>query len=168
MSLGSVLRSAAPTTGSAPLLLISALLVGLDQITKYLCDSLLTYANPHPVLPGFDLLLVYNRGAAFSFLSDAAGWQRWILSGVSLAVSIGVVLWLLRLPRQQKLLGMALALILGGAVGNLIDRLLLGYVIDFISLYAGDWRFATFNVADAAISVGAALMALDLFKNRER
>lgn len=167
MSLNTALRAAVPAAGSAPLLLLSAVLVVLDQVSKYLCDSLLTYASPHPVMPGLDLLLVYNRGAAFSFLSDAAGWQRWILSGVSLVVSIVVVLWLLRLPRRQKLLGFALALILGGAVGNLIDRVLLGYVIDFISVYAGDWRFATFNVADAAISVGAALMALDLFKNRE-
>lgn len=162
------LRKAVPAAGSAGLLALSALVIVLDQLSKYLSDSALAYGEPRAVIPGFfDLLLVYNRGAAFSFLSEGGGWQRWILSTVSLVVSIAVFFWLLRLPRRQKLLGIALALILGGAVGNLIDRLLLGYVIDFISLYHGDWRFATFNIADAAISVGAALMALDLLKNRE-
>src|SRR5690606_41677204 len=99
MRLDTVPRSAASTSGSAHRLRFSVLLVVLDQVSKYLCDTLLSYGSPRAVLPGFDLLLVYNRGAAFSFLSDAAGWQRWILSGVSLAVSIGVTFWLLRLPR---------------------------------------------------------------------
>ena len=134
-----------------------------DQLSKYLSDTFLPYGQPQTVVPGFDLLLVYNRGAAFSFLDDAGGWQRWILAAVSLVVSVVISVWLWRLPARQKLLGLALALVLGGALGNLYDRLVLGYVIDFISLYYGEWRFATFNIADAAISCGAVLLALDIF-----
>lgn len=151
---------------SAQRLLQAALVAGivvLDQISKYLSDTLLPYGQPQPVVPGFDLLLVYNRGAAFSFLDDAGGWQRWILATVSLVVSVVISIWLWRLPSRQKLLGLALALVLGGALGNLYDRVVLGYVIDFISLHYGEWRFATFNLADAAISCGAALLALDIF-----
>jgi len=143
-------------------------IVALDQLTKYLCNSLLAYSQPLPVFPGFDLLLVYNTGAAFSFLSDAGGWQRWILAGISLLVSAGISVWLWRLPRKQVMLGVALTLVLGGALGNLYDRVVLGHVIDFISVYAGDWRFATFNIADAAISVGAVLLALDVFLNGDQ
>ena len=138
----------------------------LDQLAKVLADSALEYGVKAPVFPGFDLLLAYNRGAAFSFLNDASGWQRWILSGISLGVSVFLLVWLVRLPRQQKLLRVALAIILGGALGNLYDRLVFGYVIDFVSVYFQDWRFATFNIADAAISIGAMLLALDLFTNQ--
>lgn len=152
---------------SAVLLGLAAVIVLLDQLSKYLSEYHLNYNQPLRVFEGFDLLLVYNTGAAFSFLSQAGGWQRWILAGVSFAVSLLLVGWLLRLRPREKLLGLSLALILGGAVGNLIDRVLLGHVIDFISVYAGDWRFATFNLADAAISVGAVLMALDLLLNRD-
>jgi signal peptidase II len=151
--------------------LLAALVVGvvvLDQLTKYLSNTQLTYNQPLTVVPGFDLLLVYNTGAAFSFLSDMGGWQRWILAGISLLVSLGIGVWLWRLPRQQVLLSLALALVLGGALGNLYDRIVLGHVIDFISVYFRDWRFATFNVADAAISIGAALLALDVFVNGEQ
>jgi signal peptidase II len=143
-------------------------IIVLDQLTKYLCNMLLTYNQPTPVFPGLDLLLVYNTGAAFSFLSDVGGWQRWILAAVSLGVSLGISVWLWRLPRQQVLLGFALTLVLGGALGNLYDRVVLGHVIDFISVYVGDWRFATFNIADSAISVGAALLALDVFINGDQ
>lgn len=151
--------------------LILSLLFGiivLDQLTKYLCNTMLQYNQPLQVFPGFDLLLVYNTGAAFSFLSDVGGWQRWILAGISLLVSLGISVWLWRLPRQQVVLGFALTLVLGGALGNLYDRVVLGHVIDFISVYVGDWRFATFNIADSAISIGAALLALDVFVNGEQ
>lgn len=148
----------------ALLLGLAAMIVVLDQLTKALIVNGLTYAIPHNVFPGFDLLLVHNTGAAFSFLDGAGGWQRWILTGISTVVSVFIVIWLCRLPRQQKLLAVALAIILGGAVGNLYDRWALGYVVDFISVYWGEWRFATFNVADAAISIGAALLALDVFQ----
>src|SRR5690554_1662933 len=127
------------------LLLLTVFIVLLDQFTKALSVSGLQYAVPHTVFPGFDLLLVHNNGAAFSFLDSAGGWQRWILTGVSFVVSVIILVWLWRLPRDQKLLAFALAMILGGALGNLYDRAVLGYVVDFISVYYGEWRFATFN-----------------------
>lgn len=146
---------------------VVTVIIVLDQITKYLCDTYLPYGQNQPVVPGFDLLLVYNTGAAFSFLSEAGGWQRWILAGISLSVSTGIAVWLWRLPKHQLLLGFALTLILAGALGNLYDRIVFGHVIDFISVYFLDWRFATFNIADAAISTGAALLALDVFIGKD-
>lgn len=146
-------------------LLVTAIFF-LDQLSKYLSNAWLQYGEAITVIPGFDLLLVYNSGAAFSFLSNADGWQRWILSGVSLVVSICIMIYIPRVPLRHKLLRLSLAVILGGALGNLYDRIVLGYVVDFISLYFGQWRFATFNVADAAISVGAALLVLDTFLAR--
>ncbi len=148
------------------LFLLAAGIVILDQITKALAVSSLEYAVPHTVFPGFDLLLVHNLGAAFSFLEDAGGWQRWGLAGIAAAASIFIVTWLLRLPQKQLLLGTALACILGGALGNLYDRVVLGYVVDFISVYYGEWRFATFNVADVALNVGAFLIVVDIFRSK--
>jgi signal peptidase II len=147
---------------------LAGMVAVIDRVTKVVCDANLVLGAPVPVFPGFDLLLAYNTGAAFSFLDDAGGWQRWFLTGISLSISIFIIVWLTRIPRSQRLLGFALALILGGALGNLYDRLLIGYVIDFISVYAGEYRFATFNVADSAVSVGAALMVLDMFLDMKR
>jgi len=141
---------------------LAAVVAVIDRVTKVICNANLTEGVPVSVMPGLDLMLGYNAGAAFSFLNDAGGWQRWFLTGISLTVSAAIAVWLVKLPRSQKLLSLALALILGGALGNLYDRALAGYVIDFISVYYGEYRFATFNVADAAISVGAALMILDM------
>lgn len=160
------MTAVASTSGGLPRLgafLLVAAIVLIDQVSKYLCVAQLDYAVPHTVFPGFDLLLVHNTGAAFSFLSEAGGWQRWILTAISALVSLGIGVWLWRLPRGQLLLSLALICILGGALGNLYDRWVLGYVVDFISVYYGSWRFATFNIADAAISIGAVLMALDVF-----
>ena len=163
MSSTTLTRSRFSTQNLIHFLLVTGIVV-VDQLTKYLSNTLLPYAQAQPVVPGFfDLLLVYNRGAAFSFLDDAGGWQRWALALVSLLVSIVIALWLWRLPARQRLLGIALALVLGGALGNLYDRMVLGYVIDFVSLHYGSWRFATFNIADAAISIGALLLAIDVF-----
>ena len=141
---------------------IAGVIVIVDRLTKILCDMNLTQGVAVHVFPGFDLLLAYNRGASFSFLADAGGWQRWLLTGISVAVSALLIVWLIRLPKAQKLQGVALALILGGALGNLYDRMMAGYVIDFISVYFMDARFAIFNIADAAISIGAGLMILDI------
>jgi len=143
---------------------IAVVVLVLDLFAKYVCNTSLVEGVPVTVFPGFDLLLAYNRGAAFSFLANAGGWQRIVLTGISVSVSVFLAIWMTRLDnRNQKLLGWSLALILGGAVGNGIDRALTGYVTDFISVYAGSYRFATFNIADSAISLGAGLMILDIF-----
>lgn len=154
--------------GTRMLLAIAGIIAVLDRLTKIVSNANLTEGIPVQVFPGFDLLLAYNSGAAFSFLSDAGGWQRWLLTAISLGVSVFLIAWIVKLPRDQRLLGIALALVLGGALGNLYDRIMAGYVVDFISLYFREYRFATFNIADAAISVGAALMVLDIFLDWKR
>ncbi|MCO6412414.1 MAG: lipoprotein signal peptidase [Thiogranum sp.] len=140
---------------------LSALIVVLDQITKLIAVQQLVYGQPLPVLPFFNLTLMYNPGAAFSFLSDASGWQRWFFVAVSSIASVLLVWWLHKLESGQWLLALALALVLGGAVGNLIDRLWLGHVVDFIQLYYRSFYWPAFNVADSAISVGAVLLIWD-------
>ncbi len=140
---------------------VSLLVVIFDQLTKFLADSQLNYAEPLALLPSFNLTLLYNPGAAFSFLSDASGWQRWFFVTVSLLASVFLVLWLRKLKPEQKLLALALALVLGGALGNLIDRLLLGHVVDFIQVYYKTFYWPAFNIADSAITVGAALLIWD-------
>ena len=140
---------------------LSGSVIVLDQVTKFLAETLLTFHQPVPVLPSFNLLLTYNTGAAFSFLAGASGWQRWFFLGLGLLVSIGLIVWLRRLKPTETRLATALALILGGAIGNLIDRAWLGQVIDFIQLYYQHWYWPAFNLADSAITVGAALLVLD-------
>ena len=136
----------------------------LDQLTKSAASQWLTFNHAQPVFPGFNLTLVHNSGAAFSFLSDAGGWQRYFFIILTTGISIVLFIWLLRLPPQRAALACALALILGGAVGNLWDRLQYGYVIDFIEIYYEKWSWPVFNIADSAISVGAFLLILDAFK----
>lgn len=130
----------------------------VDQLSKYGATALLEYAHPVPVLPGFNFTLLHNTGAAFSLLHDQSGWQRWFFSAVAFVVAIAVVVWMSRLGPKERWLSIALSLILGGAAGNLIDRLVLGYVVDFIQLYYGRWSWPAFNIADSAISVGAVMM----------
>lgn len=142
---------------------LSALVVIIDQATKYVADEYLSYGRAVELLPVFDLTLAYNTGAAFSFLADAGGWQRWFFAILASIVSVVLVIWIKRLKPQETWLALALALILGGAVGNLYDRVVLGYVIDFISLHYQQHYFPAFNVADSAISVGAAILILDTF-----
>lgn len=146
---------------------LSVLVIALDQATKTLAETLLVMHRPVPVLPSFNLMLTYNPGAAFSFLADAGGWQRWFFLGLGAAVSIGLSVWLHRLKPEEKRLALALALILGGAVGNLLDRVWLGQVIDFIQLYYDRWYWPAFNIADSAITLGAMLLVLDSFWTRE-
>jgi signal peptidase II len=145
---------------------LSAFVIVLDQATKYLAEALLVMHQPVPVLPSFNLMLTYNTGAAFSFLAGAGGWQRWFFLGLGSLVSIGLIVWLRRLKPGEKWLAAALALILGGAVGNLIDRAWLGQVIDFIQLYYDRWYWPAFNIADSAITLGAALLVLDSLWSR--
>ncbi len=142
---------------------LSGLIIVLDQVTKYMASTLLIYYKPLAVTPMFNLTLMHNTGAAFSFLSDAGGWQRWFLSAVAIGVSVFLVIWLKRLTDTQKLQATALALILGGAIGNVIDRLWLGHVVDFIQVYYDEWYWPAFNIADSAITIGAVLILYDSF-----
>jgi signal peptidase II len=142
-------------------LVIALLVVVADQLTKWWAVSSLELYQRLPLIEGLNLTLVYNPGAAFSFLSDAGGWQRWFFSALALGVSLFITLWLLRMPGGQRWLATALALVLGGAVGNLIDRIRIGEVIDFIDLYYQHWHWPAFNVADSAISVGAVMLLID-------
>ena len=145
---------------------LSALVIVLDQVTKIAADAWLAYHDPVPVLPFFNLLLSYNSGAAFSFLSDAGGWQRWFFVVLALGVSAVIAVWMYRLPTNQRWTAMALGLVLGGAIGNVIDRLLYGHVVDFLDFYVGQWHWPTFNVADSAITIGVAILIIDgLFGN---
>ncbi|MFT4997840.1 MAG: signal peptidase II [Flavobacteriales bacterium] len=142
--------------------LISFVVIALDQWTKSLAVTEL--ANGFiKVTDFFSLILAYNKGAAFSFLSDAGGWQRWFFTAVAVAVSAVLVVWIYRLKQHEKLLAIALALVLGGAIGNVYDRIMLGHVVDFILVHYQDNYFPAFNIADSAISVGAALLILDAF-----
>lgn len=147
---------------------VSVLLVVLDHWTKFLASSELSYGQPVEVLPVFNLTLQHNPGAAFSFLADAGGWQRWFFTAISLLVSVILLVWLIRLKPADKLMAASLAFILGGAVGNLWDRLVLGYVVDFISVHYNSWYFPAFNIADSAITVGAGLMILDMLLHPEK
>ena len=147
--------------------LLSLLVILLDQWTKNLAVTGLDYGQPVAVLPVFNLTLQYNYGAAFSFLSDAGGWQRWLFTGIAVVVSAVLAVWLYRLQPTQKLLAAGLALILGGALGNLYDRVVLGYVVDFISVHYQGWYFPAFNIADSAITLGAGLLILDMLLNPE-
>lgn len=148
-------------------LALAIILVLLDQWTKTLASHQLTYGSPVEVLPFFNLTLQHNTGAAFSFLADAGGWQRWFFTTISAVVSVVLMVWLSRLSNQQRLLAVSLSCILGGAVGNLWDRFFQGYVVDFISVHYNAWYFPAFNIADSAITIGAALMILDMFINPE-
>lgn len=141
--------------------LVAVVLV-LDLFTKYQASSLLPYGVAHPQLPIFDLTLLHNTGAAFSFLAKAGGWQRWFFALIAVGVSITLLVWMARTPRQQRWLGVGLALLLGGALGNLYDRVVQGYVIDFISLHYDGYYFPAFNLADTAITIGATMLIIDM------
>ena len=143
---------------------LTVLVVIVDIITKQVAESVLVYANPVELLPFLDFTLLYNKGAAFSFLADQGGWQRWFFTIIKTVVSIALIIWLVKLPRKPIVLPMALALILGGALGNLFDRVLFGHVIDFISVHWNDSYFPAFNIADSAITLGAILMACDVIR----
>ncbi len=140
---------------------VAGLVVVLDQLTKQIADALLSYNDPLVLLPIFNFTLRYNTGAAFSFLADSGGWQRWFFSVIAVVVSVILVAWLKRLPRTALWEALGISLILGGAIGNLIDRLLFGYVIDFIEFHYQHWYWPAFNVADSAITVGVTVLILD-------
>jgi len=142
---------------------LALVVIVLDQYTKGLASTGLEYARPVQVFPWFNLTLQHNTGAAFSFLNDAGGWQRYFFTVVAIGISAALVVWLYVMPRGQWLLALSLGLILGGALGNVWDRMALGYVVDFISVHYQQHYFPAFNLADSAISVGAACMLFDSF-----
>ncbi|MDD3650694.1 signal peptidase II [Immundisolibacter sp.] len=141
---------------------LAALVVVLDQASKFAVLRGLQPYQQIPLLPGFNLTLVFNRGASFSLLADAGGWQRWLFAGLAVLAGAAIVLLLRRTPPADRCNGYGLALVLGGAIGNLIDRIWLGQVIDFLDLYYGAWHWPAFNLADSAITVGAALLLLGM------
>ena len=142
---------------------LSIVAIILDQWTKWIATEHLIYGQQNPVLPFLNWTLLHNYGAAFSFLSDAGGWQRYFFTGLAGVVSIIFLFWLMRMPKKMMVLPAAIALILGGAVGNLIDRVSLGYVVDFIHFYYNNSHFPAFNIADSAITLGTILLLIDTF-----
>ena len=142
---------------------VSVVVLLFDQCTKLLADAMLVLHQQVTLVPYLALFKAYNPGAAFSFLSEASGWQRWFFTILSSVVTLVLILWLKRLPAHEKINAVALALIIGGAVGNLIDRIAHGHVIDFLLVYYQQWFFPAFNVADSAISIGVVLILLSLF-----
>jgi signal peptidase II len=153
-----------PTRGASNWLWLSALIVLLDQTTKALVVGAVKFKAPIQLMPILDIVYLENRGAAFSLLHDAGGWQRWFFIALALIVSVMLMVWLrrIRIP-EQTVLAVGVSLVLGGALGNLIDRVWHSYVIDFVYFHWKDWYFPAFNIADAAISVGAGCLLLDAF-----
>jgi len=147
---------------------VSLLVLILDQASKLLVDAVLALHQPVMLIPSLAITKAYNTGAAFSFLGDASGWQRWFFVGLALLVSVVLLVWLQRLKASERRTALALALILGGAVGNLVDRVIYGHVIDFIDVYYGSWHWPIFNVADSAITIGAGLLLLDALFGEHR
>lgn len=143
---------------------LSVLVLILDQASKLLVDASFQLYESLPLMPYFNLTYARNTGAAFSFLSDAGGWQRWLFAALAIVMSSFIGLWLKRLQAHETLMAVSLSLVLGGAIGNLIDRVAYGYVIDFLDVYYDSWHWPAFNIADSAICVGVALMLLDGFK----
>lgn len=142
---------------------VSVIIVILDQWSKIAVDNAMELYQSIVIMPYFNLTYVHNEGAAFSFLSEAGGWQRWFFAVMAVSISIVLIVWIYRLKQNEVLLAAALSLVLGGAVGNLIDRLAYGYVIDFLDFYYQGWHWPAFNVADMAISLGVFLMLLENF-----
>ncbi len=155
-------KGKAPRAGSTWLLWIgiATLILVLDQLSKVLILGSFQHGQSLPITGFFNLVRVHNPGAAFSFLADAGGWQRWFFTGLGTAAAL-VMVWMLRAHAGQRLFCWAISFILGGAVGNVIDRLLHGYVVDFLDFYWGHWHFPAFNLADSAITLGAILLILD-------
>lgn len=139
----------------------------LDQLSKQVVIANMQLFDSIELLPVFNLTYVRNYGAAFSFLSDAGGWQRWFFTLIAVVISIVLAVWLAKNKPEQTKLNLALSLVLGGAIGNLIDRSVYGYVIDFLHVYYQNWHYPAFNIADSAICIGAALLIWDSFSSDE-
>lgn len=159
--------SSAPDNSLLPWLGIAIIVILIDQVTKITIARLLSHGASHMLTSFFNLTLVYNTGAAFSFLAAESGWQRYLFTGLGLLAAL-VIVYLLKRHAGQRLFCWALALIMGGAIGNVIDRVLYGHVIDFLDFHLTNWHFPAFNVADSAICVGAALFVLDELRRVNR
>jgi signal peptidase II len=153
-----------PTRGASNWLWLSVFVVLLDQTTKALVISTVKMQDSIALLPFLDIVYLENTGAAFSILAQASGWQRWFFIALALGVSVALMFWLRRIRADQTLLALGLSLVLGGALGNVIDRVMHGYVVDFIYFNWREWDFPAFNLADTAISIGAACLLLDAFR----
>ncbi len=154
-------------TGNLKWLWVTVLILILDRATKLLA---LLYLNPHQpkyLFSFFNLTLAFNYGAAFSFLSGESGWQRWFFAAIAIIFSVAILIWLARMPKAQKWQGLGLALILGGALGNLYDRVIQGYVIDFIQWHVQNYYWPIFNIADSAVCVGAGIMIITLLFSKK-
>ncbi len=160
-------RSGAARSGMLPWLGLALLLFILDQFTKVLILGYYQLGDSTYVTSFFNIVRVHNPGAAFSFLASASGWQRWFFTALGIAAAV-FILWMLRSHHHQKLFAFSMACLLGGAVGNVVDRLLHGYVVDFVQLHYAGWAFPAFNVADAAITAGAIGMILDELRRVRR
>ncbi|MDZ3993887.1 signal peptidase II [Pseudomonas sp. Teo4] len=160
---------AAGRFGRLAWLWLSLVVLVLDQVTKVYFEGKLSLYQQIVVIPDyFSWTLAYNTGAAFSFLAESSGWQRWLFALIAVAVSAVLVVWLKRLGRSETWLAVALSLVLGGALGNLYDRIVLGHVVDFILVHwQNRYYFPAFNLADSAITVGAVMLALDMFKSKK-
>ena len=155
--------------GTRAWLWLTLAVIAIDQCTKWLVIENFSLFDTVAVLPVLDLVRLHNEGAAFSFLSNASGWQRWMFTALGIGVSAGLLVWLARLPaRGQHRLAAALALIMGGALGNVIDRIRWGHVVDFIHVHYQQWYYPAFNVADSAITIGAGLLILDSLLSGKR
>ena len=146
---------------------LSLLVLVFDQATKWIVDHSMQVYQTIELLPFFQLTYLRNQGAAFSFLSEAGGWQRWFFVALSVVFSLGIAYWLSRMPSARRWEAAAWALVLGGAVGNLIDRVIFGYVIDFLDVFYGSWHWPAFNVADSAITVGIGMLLIDSFRSQQ-
>ena len=147
-------------------LTLALIVLVLDVVSKHWVVSILLHGQQIPLTNFFNLVLTYNAGAAFSFLSDASGWQRWFFSGIAAAASI-LIVYLLRKHAAEKLFCLALSLVLGGALGNLWDRITLGHVVDFLDFHVGGYHWPAFNVADSAIFLGAMFLIVESFRHKE-
>lgn len=147
---------------------LALLVIILDQISKYWVSAELVYGEPVVFTSFFNFTLQYNPGAAFSFLSEAGGWQRWFFTIIALVVSVVMVVWIARISTQKKLETFALAMILGGAIGNVYDRIMFGHVIDFIVVHYQDHYWPAFNLADSAITLGAVLLIADMLFSKDK
>ena len=147
-------------------LTLALIVLVLDLVSKHWVVSILLHGQQIPLTNFFNLVLTYNAGAAFSFLSDASGWQRWFFSGIAAAASI-LIVYLLRKHAAEKLFCLALSLVLGGALGNLWDRITLGHVVDFLDFHVGGYHWPAFNVADSAIFLGAMFLIVESFRHKE-